>query len=365
MEGIGWFSHEILKRLAQQHPEHDFYFIFDRPYSPIFLFGPNVHPIVIGPPARHPFLFVLWFEWSLKRALDRIKPDVFFSPDGFLSLSTDIPSVPVIHDLNFEHFPEDLPWLVRKYYQYYFPKFAVKAKRVITVSEFSKHDIVQCYNISPELITVAYNGLRENFKPESELNRQKFRVKKTSGKNYFLFVGALHPRKNIHRLLQAYDIYRSNGGETNRLLIVGGTYWWNKTLKQAYEGMIYRDEVVFSGHLAQNDLAMAMASAEALVYVPYFEGFGVPIIEAFACGTPVIAGNLSSLPEVAGGAALLVDPMDPQQIADGMKRLQSDSELRSRLIEAGLKRAQEFNWDKSAEIVWHVIEKVLKQEKHA
>lgn len=360
MEGIGWFSHEVLQRMVINHPEHEFYFIFDRPYHPAFIFAKNVHPVVIGPPARHPALFVIWFEWSLVKALNQIKPDVFFSPDGYLSLRTNFPSVPVIHDLNFEHYPEDLPWLVNKYYRYFFPKFAKKAAKIITVSEFSKADIHQSYSIDNESIAVVPNGLRDFFRPLPENQQQHFRIEYASGKRYFLFVGALHPRKNIVSLLKAYDLYRSEGGVVDRLLIAGGTYWWNKKLKMAFETMNHKNEVIFTGHLSQEHLAQAFASAEALVYVPYFEGFGVPIIEAFASGTPVIAGNRSSLPEVAGEAALLVDPFDIKQIAAAMKSITESPELRHELIAKGVKRATLFSWDDAAVKVWDILVSVVK-----
>ena len=136
LEGIGWFSYETLKRITRAHPEHQFYFLFDRPFDESFVFGSNVTPIVIRPQARHPILFYLWFEKSIPRALKKINPDLFMSTDGYLSLSTTTPSLPVIHDLNFEHYPEQLPFLVRKYYKHYFPRFARKAARIATVSEF-------------------------------------------------------------------------------------------------------------------------------------------------------------------------------------------------------------------------------------
>ena len=136
LEGIGWFTYESLKRIVLSHPEHDFYFIFDRKYDDEFVFAKNVTPIVVGPPARHPLLHFIWYEISIPRVLKRINPDVFISPDAFLSLSSKYPDLIVIHDLNFEHFPEYMPWLWRSYYRYFTPRYAKKAKRIATVSEF-------------------------------------------------------------------------------------------------------------------------------------------------------------------------------------------------------------------------------------
>ncbi len=138
MDGIARFADETLQILTSRHPEHQFYFYFDRTYDERFIFNSNVHPVVIYPPARHPFLFLAWFEASLPLHFSITKPDIFLSPDGFLSLATKVKSVGVIHDLNFEHFPEDIPFFMRKYYSLMFPKFAKKATRIATVSEYSK-----------------------------------------------------------------------------------------------------------------------------------------------------------------------------------------------------------------------------------
>ena len=123
LEGIGWYSFEIVSRIVKNHPEHDFYFLFDRPFHPDFVFAKNVKPIVLSPQARHPFLWYLWFEFSVSKFLKKNNIDLFFSPDGYLSLNTNVKTLLTIHDLNFEHFPEQLPFLTRKYYQYFTPKF--------------------------------------------------------------------------------------------------------------------------------------------------------------------------------------------------------------------------------------------------
>lgn len=138
MEGIGYFSSETLKRMVSQHPEHTFLFIFDRQFHRDFIFSENIIPVVAFPPARHPFLWYWWFEFSIPKILKRYQPDVFLSPDGYLSLRDKTPALPVIHDINFKHYPADLPFLFSKYYNHYFPLFAKKAQRIATVSEFSK-----------------------------------------------------------------------------------------------------------------------------------------------------------------------------------------------------------------------------------
>lgn len=359
MEGFGWYSYEVVKRLVEQHPEHEFVFFFDRPYDEKFIFGPNVKPVVLFPPTRSVLLIISWFEWALPRALKKEKVDIFFSPDGFLSLRSKCKQIGVIHDLNFNHHPEDMPWRFNKYYNYFFPKFAQKATHLLTVSNYSKEDIVQSYGISPSKITVAWNGAAAIFQPLSEEEQKKIRQTYTKGAPYFLFVGALHPRKNIKTLFKAFQHYRKQGNE-GQLLIVGTSLFKKNHTYDHLVDDAFKQDIHFTGHLAIEALAKVTASALALVFVPYFEGFGIPLVEAMRCGTPIIAGNLTSLPEVVGESGILVNPFDAKEIAAKMKLLAANSDLRKELSEKGLERAALFNWDNTAEKVWDVIESCAK-----
>lgn len=357
LEGIGWFTFETLKRITEQHPEHEFYFIFDRKYDDSFIFSKNVKPIIVPPQARHPFLFFLWFEFSIPYILKRLKADVFLSPDGYLSLSSKTKQVAVIHDLNFEHNPNDVPFLVRKYFKFFFHRWAKKATRIVTVSEYSKKDIVDCYNIDPAKIDVAYNGANEVFVPINDKEKTKIFNRYGSASPYFVFVGALHPRKNIKNLMIAFDIFKGRTDNDIKLLIVGEKQWWTDDIEAAYENMDYKRDVIFTGRLKLDELAKVVASAQAMVYVSYFEGFGIPIIEAFNAGTPVITSNVTSMPEVAGGAALLVDPFNPADISEAMVKISTDENLRNSLISKGLQRGKDFSWQKTADALWQSVEK--------
>ncbi|GAB1403819.1 hypothetical protein MASR1M74_09970 [Lentimicrobium sp.] len=195
LEGIGWFTFENLSRIVRAHPEHDFYFIFDRPYHPDFIFSSNVHPVVIGPQARHPLLYFLWFEFSVNRILKKINADVFLSPDGYMSLRSKIPGIAVFHDLNFEHYPQDLPRAERWYYRHFFPKYAHKVRRIATVSEFSKKDIVGQYGVNPQKIDVVYNGANEQYCPLNDEQKTAAREKFTGGKPYFFLLAPCIPAK--------------------------------------------------------------------------------------------------------------------------------------------------------------------------
>lgn len=358
MEGFGWFTFEVVKRMVENHPEHTFLFFFDRAYDNHYLFAPNIVPVVLRPPARHPILFVLWFEFAVKCALKKYKADVFFSPDGYLSLRSKVPQVNVIHDLNFAHYPKDLPWSSRVYYNYFFPKFAKKAKHIVTVSNYTKEDIIQTYHISEEKITVAWNGANDMFVPLSKEDVMHVRNHLTQGKPYFLFVGSIHPRKNVKRLLEAYLEYHKHNEQFD-LVIVGEPMWkQNKELTR-----LKHESIHYTGHLRIEELLRVMGASACFVYVPYFEGFGIPLVEAMQCGVPIIAGNRTSLPEILGDAGILVDPFSIKEIASALKQVAQDEILRHELAIKSFERRTLFNWNTSAEKIWEVIEKEMKKNK--
>lgn len=359
LEGIGWFTFENLKRITSQHPEHQFYFLFDRKFSDEFVFADNVHPIVVHPQARHPILYYLWFEQTIPRTLKKIGADMFLSTDGYLSLKTKVPSMNVFHDLNFEHYPKDLPWIERKFYRHFFPEYAHKAQRIATVSEYSKSDIVKLYGVDKEKIDVVYNGANEKFKPLNDSIKNKTRQRFTGGAPYFLFVGSLHPRKNIARMLPAFDQFKQTDNQGIKLVIVGEKKWWTEEIEAAYTNMNFKDDVVFAGRLNANDLHYVIGSALATSYVSYFEGFGIPIIESFSCDVPVITSNVTSMPEVAGDAAVLVDPFSIDSIAAGYQKMANDETLRSSLIEKGRERRKMFSWQKTSERLWCSMQKLM------
>lgn len=359
IDGIGWFTAETLKRITQQHPEHEFTFIFDRPFSDSLIFSSNITPVIVPPQARHPLLYYIWFELMIPRAIKKAEADIFLSTDSYLSLSSDLPSVLVMHDLNFEHYPKDLPWLASNYLRYYIPKFAAHATRIATVSRFSRNDIVSLYNIPPEKIDVIYSGAGELFVPLSPAEQLSIKKQFAGDCDYFLSIGALHPRKNLINLFRAFDHFKESDQKGMKLLVVGAKYWWTDDMRNAYESMRYRDDVIFTGRLSSSDLRKVVASAFAQTYVSYFEGFGLPLVEAFNCDVPVITSNITSMPEIAGDAALLVDPFDYISISSAMQRLAKDENLRNELIAKGRLRRTEFSWQKTSEKLWNTCETVM------
>ena len=360
MEGFGWYTYEVVKRMVEAHPEHEFVFFFDRPFDEKFVFAKNVTPVVLFPPARHPILFVWWFEYSIKRALKKDKIDLFYSPDGYLSLKSPVPQVGVIHDLNFEHHPKDIPASPLRYLRKYFPRFAKKAAHILTVSEYSKQDIVKSYGISPSKITVAWNGASESFAALDKNEIQKIRTQKTNGRPYFIFVGAIHPRKNVGRLIEAFGKFAPINPDID-LMIVGESIWAKQlpTIPEVSEDL--KKRILFSGHVSLSELNQLMGAAFALTYIPYFEGFGIPLVEAMRCGLPIISGNLTCLPEVAGEAAIYVDPFNVDEVSKAMIYLASDEQKQAELSQKSLERAALFSWNYTAETTWNVIEEIMKR----
>lgn len=360
LEGIGWFTYETLKRIVIQHPEHKFFFIFDRQYDNEFVFAENVTPIVLTPPTRHPFLWIYWFEYKIPKLLKKIGADIFLSTDGYISLKTNIPQINVIHDINFVHNPEQLPRLTSWYYNKYFVKFAQKAHHIGTVSEFSKKDICNTYNIPEEKVTVCYNGANNKYKPLTETEKEDVRKQYSNGKNYFVFVGALSPRKNVDGLMRAFELFKNKYNIDMKLIIVGGSLHKTKEIEKVYNGMTHKDSVIFTGRLETAELSRLVAASECLTYIPHFEGFGIPLLEAMYAETAIICSNTSSLPEVVGDAALICDGSNIYDVAEKMYTICTNNELRLSLIENGKTQRTKFSWQHSAEQLWKCIETALK-----
>jgi glycosyltransferase involved in cell wall biosynthesis len=359
LDGIGWFTYETLKRIVISHPEIQFIFLFDRKYNKEVIFAENVSPVVLGPPTRHPVLWYLWFECRIRTYLRRKKPDLFLSTDGFLSLHTKTPSVAVIHDINFEHRPGDLPWLVRKYFRYFFPRFAVKASRIVTVSEFSRRDIINQYEIPEEKVDMAYNGVNERYHPLTEDQAVVVRKEFSGGSPYFVFVGSIHPRKNITNLLKAFQLFKDENKSNYKLVLVGEKFFLTGPMEEQLEKMKNKMDVIFTGRLTPHQLNEVLGAAWAMTFVPFFEGFGIPIVEAMKCDIPVIASKAASLPEIAGDAAIFASPESPASIRDCMIRIVREKGLREELVEKGRARRTYFSWDHTAEKLWDSVQQVL------
>ncbi len=372
LEGIGLYTLEVVKRLAAAHPEDEFIFFFDRPFDPSFVFSHNITPIVLSPPARHPLLFMVWFEWSVARALKKYQADVFLSFDNFLSLSTSIPTVLVVHDIAFTHFSENDKWVNRQYYKFFTPRFLKRANAILAVSAFTKQDILSKFSfVEKNKIKVAYNGCRDIFQPldfiqKEEKNTQNMEYSDTpnpfgtEGPPFFLFVGAVHPRKNVHTLIQAFDLFKKRTKSNVQLVLCGRFAWQTGAVKSTYDAATFKQDIIFKGYVDDKEVVKLTASALAITYVSLFEGFGVPLLEAMNSDTPIITSNVSSMPEVVGDAALLVNPESVEDIANAMQRVFENQDLREKLIAQGRIQRLKFDWDKTANIIYSELKNICK-----
>lgn len=359
MEGIGRFEMNIAIELSRHHPEAEFHWLFDRRPRIGFPLPDNVKTHTLFPPARTTSLIGIWNNIAVPRILKKIKADIYISPDNMNSLRAPCPTIPVIHDINFEHYPYDLPLSFSRFYRKNTPKFVEKAVHVVTVSNFSKNDIVEKYGTPAEKISVVYNGVADHFCPLNSKVISDTRHKYSKGKPYFFVLGSIHPRKNLVKTIEAYTLFRQQTGCDYPLVVSGRELFLNKNLDNFLDKNKYRKDIVFTGYLDNDTLGQVLGSAFALLYLSVFEGFGVPVIEAFASNVPVVASDVTSIPEVTGDAALLANPHDVAAIASAMNKLLMNDALRIELCEKGMKRALTFSWTESARTFWQVIEKFL------
>jgi len=343
--------------MVADHPEDEFHFFFDRPYDEQFIFGDNVTGHVLSPQARHPILWYLWFEWAVPSRLKKINADVFLSGDMYLSLKTKVPTVMVSHDLNYEHYPQFLKWSHRKYMLHYSPTFHKAANKLIAVSESTKIDITKTYQIDPAKISVAHNATPGGFLPIEENQKEQIRTRFTNGCPYFIYVGSLHPRKNVAKLLSAFDKFKDTDTKNMKLVVYGRAAFKTSDIYSIYEKMKAKKDVIFLNDNMVTPTKI-VAAADGLCYVSLYEGFGIPILEAFSAQVPVITSNVSSMPEVATDAAILVDPTSSSEIAEAMHKITNDKELKQQLIIKGLEQKKKFDWNKSAETIYSNLSQV-------
>jgi glycosyltransferase involved in cell wall biosynthesis len=358
LEGFGHYAHELLARMVAANQQDEFLFLYDRPVEEQLIIGPNIASIVVTPKANQPASFKYWYDIKAPLALKKFKPDVWLQPFGYCSLSTSIPQILFVHDLAYQHYPKMIPWYHLLYYRLFTQKMLRKAAILVTVSSFSKKDMVEHFpQIDPLKINIVPGAARTIFQPLSWQEKQAVKDGFADGREYFLFIGGVHPRKNLMHLLKAFSLFKKWQHSNMKLLITGRLAWQYAALTEKLKTYKYRNDIVMLGYVPDEQLAKITASAYAVIYPSFFEGFGLPIIEAMQCGVPVICSQTSAMPETGGDAAQYIDPADPESIAKAMLQIYKDESLRSNLIAAGGEQAAKFSWQRSAlsinEIVQH------------
>jgi glycosyltransferase involved in cell wall biosynthesis len=226
---------------------------------------------------------------------------------------------------------------------------------VATVSEFSKEDILKHYPVPAGKINVVYNAAKEVFHALDEEEKKAIKEKYTEGREYFVYTGSIHPRKNLITLLKAFSVFKKRQQSNFKLVLAGRMAWKNKSFEKSLASYKYRKDVILTGYVSEDELVKITGGAYALVYSSLFEGFGVPVLEAMRCDVPVITSSGSAMQEIAKDAALYADPNNHEDIADKMMMLYKNESLRKELIGKGKIVCLDYSWDRTAELLWQSI----------
>jgi glycosyltransferase involved in cell wall biosynthesis len=306
-----------------------------------------------------PWRMLVWLGQVGRLGFNRLVPgiELFHATEHLLLPLHGAPTVLTVHDLIFRRYPAHHKRLNRWYLNATMPLFCRRAGHIIAVSERSKRDVIEAYSISPEKITVIYEAADPRFCPQSVETVTAARAHYGLPDRYLLFVGTIEPRKNLGRVLTAFERLHAEG-LTDALVIVGKRGWLYGDFFARLEQSSAKQAVIFPGFVPDADLPAVYAGAQALAFPSEFEGFGLPVLEAMACGTPVVCSNTSSLPEVAGDAAFLVDPLDVGALTDGLAHVLQDETLREQMRDRGIAQSAQFSWTRAAEETLTVYRRV-------
>jgi len=358
--GIGTYVQNLLRQLARLDADSD-YVLFCRKEDrdALSALGPNFR---ISVDSSTPYS--VREQASIPSHLLRERVDVYHSPHYVLPPLVPCRSVVTIHDCIHLMFPQYLPNRLAYVYAKTFMWWAAhRSARVLTVSEASKRDILRYFDIPEEKVTVIHNGLDERFRvppPDAEIHRVRERFQ--LDERFILYAGNVKPHKNVERLIDAFHVLHTNGFEHLKLLIIGSDISKYATLRRAIHTHDLHKYVRFLGFVSDETLAALYRLAAVFVFPSLYEGFGFPPLEAMASGTPVVASNLSSLPEVLGDAALLVDPYDANALAGAIRRVLVDDTLRRELSARGQAKVQEYSWEEAARRVRQIYQEVASQK---
>ncbi|MFN2243849.1 MAG: glycosyltransferase family 4 protein [Anaerolineae bacterium] len=354
--GTETYSLHLIRELLALGKGHRFRLYFNQPPAPGLF--PDAAEMRVMPFAR------LWTHARLSREMRTAAPDLLFVPSHVLPLLHPERCVVTIHDLGFYYYPEAHTLSQNLYLRWSTRYNARIATRVIADSIATRNDLLRYYRVPGERIEVVYPGRDEALGPVRDPEvLQDVRARYGLSEPYLLYVGTLHPRKNLVRLVQAFSAFTkamaagpAKPKAEPQLVLAGQKGWLYEEILNQVRKLDLVDRVVFTGYVPDADLPAVLSGAVAFVFPSLYEGFGLPVLEAMACGTPVICSNVSSLPEVAGEAALQVDPLDVEALAEAIHWVISDAGLRATLVERGYEQVQRFSWQRCASQVLQVLE---------
>ena len=293
---------------------------------------------------------IFWMQVLLPIKLMKNKVSVLFCPAFLAPIFLRIPVVVSILDMSFLRFPETCDKLFGTYLRIMIPLIKRRVTGVITISEFSKKEIIELLKIPKNKIKVIHLGCKNKYKVINDPEKiVKTREKYARGYRYLLHVGTLEPRKNVNAIIDAFDLLKRKHNISHKLILCGGKGWYYHKIFTKITELDLGDDVIFTGYMSEDNLCLLYNSADIFVFPSLYEGFGLPVLEAMACGCPVITSKCSSLSEIAGDGAVLINPAEPGEIAEKIWQILNDDELRKGLREKGLQQSKKFSWDKTAD----------------
>ncbi len=346
------YEREIVRALTAVQPNYEYhlYCLDQRAASVIGVPHDRVIYHQLKPSSRLVSMFT-----SLPRVISRTRPDVFHAPvlpPPVCPMNT-IMAMPCSSLIRH---PEFYPPLIRMRLRFLIHRAVKTAVNIVCASEHVREVTQEHFKIQDNRLSVVYPGVSRLFRPVQENEKQTYLEKYGLQTPFFLFSGRWETRKNVIRTLEAFALFKRNYQTEHKLVFTGGRSWGTEEAKAVMERLQLGETVVDLGKTEIDELPYLYGAADAIVYASLWEGFGMPIVEAMACGTPVITSNVSAMPETAGGAAVLVDPYSVEDIASAMHRIASDAALRTRLREQGLQRAQHFTWENAARSILQLYE---------
>lgn len=360
--GLSRYIYELLAHLPGAEPDLRLTAFVGRGQLPDTLRSPDLEVRVTGLPTLNPVVRIAWEQAALPFAVRRSRLDLLHCPVNVRPLASPAPAVITVHDLVFLRYPQSFRPFKRSYLTVMTRWSARHAAHAIAVSESTRSDVIRLLRVPAHRVTCVYNGVASHFRPLPEEALQRFRAENALAGRIVLCVGTLEPRKNLVVLLQAFRALAEDPQFADVTLAIGGSKgWYYQEVFATAErlGLTSSGRVRFLGRVPDEDLPLWYNVAAVFAYPSKYEGFGLPVLEAMACGAPVIASNTSSFPEIAGGAATLVDPEDVGAWSEAMRRLLGSPELARRCREAGLTQARRFDWRRTARETAQVYRRTL------